>query len=63
MDLNIIINGISLSGGQILALRVAVCDYLSIVSKPGSLGSDVIGEAIRENYMNRLEEILELLNP
>jgi hypothetical protein len=57
----ITINGQTLTVGQSMALRVAVTNYHGDMSEPGALGKDSMGEGIRQGYLARLSEILEVI--
>ena len=50
------VNGIRLSDGQSMALRVAVESFVMTLSSDG-LGDDQMGKLLADGYMSRLEEI------
>lgn len=61
-EAHIIINGVTLTEPQSMALRVAITGHLVQMSLEGALGEDATGEAIRELYFQRSAEVARLLN-
>jgi len=57
---SILINGVWLSQGQSMSLRVAVEVFISDLVENG-LGNDPHGIAMKENYLVRLGEIRSLM--
>jgi hypothetical protein len=60
-EADVSINGVALSVGQSLTLRVALNSFLCDTSRPNSLGKDHIGQSLRTNYLARGEEIVRLM--
>ncbi|MCZ7861327.1 hypothetical protein O9X98_07955 [Agrobacterium salinitolerans] len=60
-EADIVINGVKLTPGQSMALRVACTSYMSEMSEPGKLGDDAHGEAMRKGYHEHMEAILGLI--
>jgi hypothetical protein len=58
---NIVINGTTLSEPQSMAARVAVESYIMQMAKPGALGDDAAGEAVRKGYYSRSAEVAILM--
>lgn len=55
------INGITLTLGQAMTLRVAMDFFAMEMSNPDALGEDETGRAIRVGYYECLRQIRELL--
>jgi hypothetical protein len=55
------INGTTLNTAQAMTLRVAVTDFLTMISNVGELGEDQTGEEIRQGYAARSSEIVSLM--
>ncbi|MCV9964042.1 hypothetical protein OIU34_19360 [Pararhizobium sp. BT-229] len=60
-EADVVINGVKLTPGQSMALRVACTSYLSDMSEPGKLGNDEHGETMRKGYHTHMEVILGLI--
>lgn len=61
-EAEITIEGVRLSFGQSMALRVAASNFLTTLSHdPEALGSDEHGRHMAKNYRERLSEILKLM--
>jgi hypothetical protein len=58
---DITINGVRLSVGQAMALRVAATSYHVEMSQPNALGDDEVGVGIAKGYRERLSEVLDLM--
>lgn len=58
---NIWISGQRLTQGQSMTLRVALTNFLTDMGKPGALGDDVSGEDIRQNYLARCNEVMQMI--
>ena len=58
---NITINGVRLTDGQSISLRVAVLTFMLDLNDPDSLGEDPHGRLMTSGYKERLSEILGLL--
>lgn len=63
MEPEIIIDGLRLTEGQSMAVRVAIGSYAMEMSVKGALGDDDTGEAIRKGYRDRLAEVGRLMAP
>lgn len=57
---SIVINGVALTEGQAMTVRVAVESFAADLSA-GSLGADEAGEAITKAYQQRINEIRALM--
>ena len=55
------INGIELTEGQIMALRVALGNFQSYLLEEG-LGQDLHGRMMTEAYLARLRELVDLVH-
>lgn len=62
MEADIIINGVRLSEGQSMTLRVALNDFQSSLVLDG-LGDDKYGKTMVGLYLNRSDEILKVMHP
>ncbi|NTG73323.1 hypothetical protein G6M02_08275 [Agrobacterium rhizogenes] len=61
-EASIIINGVELSGGQAMTIRVAVSQFFTEMSDdPHSLGDDEHGIAMTKAYKERCGEILAFM--
>lgn len=58
---NIIMNGITLDPKHIEVLRVAINNFYAAVTEPGSLGSDTLGEEIRDRYVKDAASIIKFM--
>lgn len=61
-EANITINGVPLSTGQAMAVRVAVGSFYAEMKDPTVLGDDEHGRAMTIGYRERLLEVLRLLS-
>lgn len=60
-EANIVINNISLTEGQSMAVRVAISNYyLELTTKQDLLGDDKHGKEIAKLYEKRLAETIRL---
>jgi hypothetical protein len=59
-EAKIIVNGVELSLGQSMTLRVALTTFISDMKRDG-LGDDETGNAIANGYIDRGEEVLLLM--
>lgn len=59
---DITINGVALSVGQAMALRVAASNFLMELGDSESLGPDSLGRELLDGYKARLREILSLMH-
>ena len=57
---NITINGVKLSLGQSMTVRVAIEAFATSLSADG-LGTDLLGQKICSNYIDRINEIREYI--
>ncbi len=57
----ITINGTLLTGGQAMAVRVAIGAYLVEMQGDDPLGDDPHGRAMAKAYQDRLGEVLRLM--
>lgn len=60
-EADVTINGVSLSFGQSMALRVAATNFAMELQEPDALGDDDVGRGIAKGYRERLGEILRLM--
>lgn len=60
-EADVVINGVKLTPGQSMALRVACTRHLSEMSEPGTLGNDQHGEMMRQGYHTHMEANLGLI--
>ncbi len=58
---SIVVNGIGLSTGQAMAIRVAVSDFREQMTDPIALGPDAQGRALANAYRERLTEVLQIM--
>lgn len=59
---DVTINGVALTFGQSMALRVAVSNFvMTLQDDPDALGTDKHGRIMTENYSKRLTEVLKLM--
>ena len=58
---DITINGVVLSFGQAMALRVAASTFLMEMSQPDPLGNDGAGRGIANGYRERMTEVCALM--
>ena len=58
---HVVINGIALTEGQAMALRVAVSSYLAELADRNALGDDEHGRAIAKAYRARLMEVSKII--
>lgn len=56
----ITINGVTLSPGQAMTIRVAIESFCFDLTEHG-LGSDHLGKRLRRGYLDRIREIRELI--
>lgn len=61
MEPEIIINGVKLSDGQAMSVRVAVAGFNHETANPEALGKDVRGRAITKGYYERTKEVLGIM--
>lgn len=59
-EAHVIINGVELTAGQSMTLRVAVTSYLMEMTTNG-LGDDKTGKEIARGYSKRCQEIIDLI--
>lgn len=59
-EAKIIVNGVELSLGQSMTLRVALTTFIGDMKRDG-LGDDEMGNAIANGYIDRGEEVLLLM--
>lgn len=57
----ITVNGVTLSVGQAMSVRVAIGSYLMEMSDPDALGKDDHGRAMARAYHDRLTEVCRLM--
>lgn len=57
----ITINGIIMSEGCSMAVRVACGSFLGDMQRWGTLGTDEMGEALRKGYQVRLQEVMNAM--
>lgn len=57
----ITINGVSLSVGQSMAVRVAVSAFHADMCGDTPLGDDGHGRAMQRHYRERLDEVIEIM--
>lgn len=57
----ITINGVTLSVGQAMTLRVAATNMLTEMSEPDALGDDDMGRRMAAAYADRLREIITIM--
>lgn len=61
-EARIAINGRPLTGGQSMAVRVAVVHYLAdMLADPDALGEDAHGRRMTRLYADRLKEVAEII--
>ena len=58
----ITINGITLSQGQAMTLRVALQHFLMDMPKPNALGDDEVGQSIANGYKTTAQQINHLIH-
>ncbi len=56
-EAEIIINGVKLSPGQAMTVRVALQSFATDMAQPDALGSDVTGRAIAAGYLRNISTI------
>lgn len=61
-EAQIAVNGINLTHGQAVAVRVALTDLLQSTSDSNALGEDAHGRAMTKAYFDRTSEVLELIH-
>lgn len=61
-EADVFINGKHLTFSQSMTLRVAISSMLMDMAMVGAMGTDQVGERIREGYRERLIEIQALIN-
>jgi len=61
-EADITINGIKLTFGQAMSLRVAITDFYSQMEEPDALGGDEHGLKMAQGYHDRLKEVLALIS-
>ena len=61
-EADITINGVALSFGQSMALRVAASTFLMTLSEPDALGDDEPGRGIAKGYRERMIEIIKMIH-
>lgn len=57
----VIVNGVTLTLGQAMALRVAVSDFYTQMGEPNALGDDEHGLAMAAAYRAQLALVLRLM--
>lgn len=60
-EARISINGVELSEGQAMTLRVALQSFASETQEENSLGNDKYGQKLAAAYNARANEVIELL--
>ena len=55
------INGIELTVGQVMSIRVAVSSMIMEMSEPDALGSDEMGKLLANGYVRNLREVEKML--
>lgn len=60
-EADIVINGVKLTFAQSMTLRVAICSFLSDMSKEDALGTDEHGKFMSNAYASRSQEIINLM--
>jgi hypothetical protein len=61
MEPTITINGVLLSKAQAMTLRCALESMMMDLRAPDVLGSDTVGRSITQGYLERGQEIRELI--
>ena len=61
-EADITINGVVLSFGQSMALRVAVSSFLMSLSEPDALGDDDNGRGIAKGYKASMTEVMAMIH-
>ena len=56
-----IINGMELTSGQSMAVRVAVTSFYQEMGDKDALGDDEVGRKLASGYRDRLMEVLKLM--
>jgi hypothetical protein len=59
---HITINGVELTGGQAMTVRVAISTMFAEMSEPEALGNDDMGISIASGYKDRCAEILRIMD-
>jgi len=57
----IIINGVKLTMGQAMTVRVALQNYAQDMSQPNALGNDDAGRAIANGYLRYISSINDII--
>lgn len=60
-EARITVNGVLLSIGQTMAVRVALVNMAAEMAQPGALGDDEHGRWMSEQYVARSREILAII--
>lgn len=58
---DITINGVPLTFGQAMALRVAASSFLMQMDELDALGGDETGHGIADGYRSRLSEVISIM--
>jgi hypothetical protein len=58
---DITINGVKLTQGQAMTIRVALQNYAHDLKAPDALGGDVCGRAIASGYLKNISSINEII--
>lgn len=62
-EASVVINGEKLNTAQSLVLRVSIGMFLEeLLNEKDWINYDEVGKSIREKYINRLKEVLELIS-
>ena len=61
-EATITINGVTLSQGQAMTLRVAIQHFFMDMSQPNALGNDEIGQSIANGYKTNAQQINTLIH-
>lgn len=60
-EAKVTINGLELTIGQVMSMRVAVGTMIMEMSEPDALGSDEIGKQLANSYIRNLREVEKML--
>lgn len=58
----IIINGQTLTQGEAMTVRVALCAFISDMNKPNALGDDETGKAIAAGYVRNGQSVFKIMS-
>jgi len=58
---DITINGVKLTQGQAMTIRVALQTYAIDMSQPDALGSDATGRSIAKGYLRNISSINDII--